>query len=337
MSVIIKNPLTVIKESSPAKPTTWAELKAMSTTDLQAIYPEGSVIDLPCLVKNPADLSQTDNWGWIVENYGPGRLENDATDYPCVTLVARDCARAAYAFDAKEQVLADQTSEPLAIAGTFYYGTSSTSGNPTSSNTTKLSLTAGDTIPYGDYARIFKTDIDATVADFIAFYTGGYANYALSNIRQWLNADAESDWFSPSHIGDVAPAYQNQAGFLYCLPADFKAVLSPTAVHSAFGAGVDLFDKIFLPSKYELRFAFSPIEGDIWSGIQRIRDRIWSRVGADRTVFPNTGEVSEVYLRSHNTLGGISSVHVTAQGGLSYSIASGNHYIAPACRIILAS
>ena len=342
----IKNPVTIIQGGTPAptRPTTWAEFKALSTTAAQALYPEGSVVDIACTLVNLANTSQTLTWDWIVASYGTCRLENDTTDYPCVTLVSRDCTPGSYAFDQPEQTVADSTTEPTAVAGTYYYGTQTASGTPATADTTALNLTAGDTIPYGDYARILKSSINTTVGNFRNLWSNGYNNYPLSNIRQWLNADAAgSSWFTPSHVGDTAPSYQTQPGFLYCLPSDFKAVISATAVDTVLNPVTDggvtetTYDKIFLPSQYELRCVSSPVEGTIWAFVQRIRNRIWSSAASSVITFPNTQAATNVWLRSASRDNVGSSYYVYSNGSPSSYNASYTCCVAPACRIILAS
>lgn len=340
----IKNPVTIVQGGSPAPayPTTWAELKAMGTTALQAIYPEGSIIDIACSVKNPANLNQSHNWEWIVESYGTCRIENDNTDYPCVTLLARKCTIGSYAFDQPERELADSATETAAVDGVYYYGTTAASGNPTAANTTALNLSVGDAIPYSDYARIIKSSINTTNSNIVNLWNNGYNNYPLSTLRQWMNAnDVGNAWFTPSHVGDTAPSYQNQAGLFYCLPDDFKAVLSRTAVETALntvtdgGATETVYDYLFLPSQYETRNVSSPVEGSPFTGITTCMDRCKAQV--NEAAMPQNSATARWWLRSAGRSGVSNVCYVYNDGTASNYGAYYGCCVAPACRIILAS
>lgn len=345
MAVTIKNPVTIVKQGevpTPTHPTTWAELKAMSATALQAIYPEGSVVDIACSVKNPANLSQSHNWEWIVESYGTCRIENDNTDYPCVTLLARRGTIDLYYFDHPERELADSAVETTAVDGVYYYGTTAASGNPTAANTTALNLSPGDAIPYSDYARIIKSSINTTNSNIVIIWNNGYNNYPLSNLRQWMNAnDVGNAWFVPSHVGDTAPTYRNQPGLFYCLPDDFKAVLSRAAVETALNTVTDggitetVYDYLFLPSRYETRNVSSPVEGSPFTGITTCTDRCKTLV--DEATMPQNSSTkmwwlrsarrSDVYRGSAITVAG----NATEDRALNYAL-----NVVPACKIILA-
>lgn len=57
----------------------------------------------------------------------------------------------------------------------------------------------------------------------------------ISNITQWLNSDgAANSWYEPWHIGDEAPAYANEDGFLRNLDSDLVSVLIPCAESEAY-------------------------------------------------------------------------------------------------------
>ena len=338
---LIKNPLTIVQTGGGvAKPQTWAEFKATGTSELSAIYPAGSVIDnLPCSVKRMNNLSTSDDYYWVVENYGTTRLEGDDTDYPCAELVALRITPFNLAFDGPEQVLCDSTTETTAEDGVYYYGTSVASGNIAANNTTALELSTGDAIPYEDYARIFKSSIDTTNTNFANMWLYGYNNYALSNIRQALNADVASGWFTASHVGDaLSTTYNSMAGFLHCLPDDFKAVLSATKVDTALntvtdgGTTVSTYDKIFLPSLHELRLMTTPVEGNQFVGITMPERRCKSAVNSQVT-----GQTSTWWTRSAYRTTAYYANSVSNSGSSSTSTANLGYPVAPACRIILPS
>lgn len=103
----------------------------------------------------------------------------------------------------------------------------------------------------------------------------GNGRYAVSNIRQWLNSDAEAGkWYSAQHSTDAAPnssnvwqknsvavnPYDTNAGFLNGFSQEFKDSLMETnlivAKHSVDDSGSEtVTDKIFLASNTEVGLA----------------------------------------------------------------------------------
>ena len=103
----------------------------------------------------------------------------------------------------------------------------------------------------------------------------GNNRYYLSNIRQWLNSDAEAGgWYSAQHSADAAPnssnvlqkrnvainPYDTNAGFLNGFSQEFKDSLMGTnlvvAKHSVDGSGSEtVTDKMFLASNTEVGLA----------------------------------------------------------------------------------
>lgn len=321
----------VVEGGGGGLPATWADFKAMTATQLKNIYPEGTEVDIECVIDSLT------NWRWKVADYGTCKIENDDTDYPCVTLVGTGLLDAKV-FDTREREFASQEDEPVAVAGTYYYGVTTSSGTPSASNTTALNLSAGDTIPYGDYGRIYKSSINTDASEVNKLYLYGYNNYPLSNIRQWLNKTGEN-WFVPSHVGDSRPSYYSQLGFLSLVPSDFLAIVSATRVdcvlnaYSDNGATVTVFDKFFIPSRYEMQYTTGEIEGERWGGIllpsSRDMSYYTSEMPSDsggnawptRSADPES--ISNVYRGDNATSTPTSGAH-TLQG------------VCVACRVILA-
>lgn len=254
----IKNPVTIVKQGGgggTARPTTWAEFKNMTAAEQQACYGVGDRAGLACAY-GTGDLL------WEIGGWGTTRVENDNTDYPCVVLVARLLPDQTIPFDAPETPTA--ATEETAQEGIFYFGFDGT-------NYTALNLSTGDTIPYGDYTAVYKTDVTNNVTYYSQLRQYGYNDYYLSALRQWLNSDQTAgNWWSASHVGDVAPTQASSAtGFMNGLPSDFKAILSPTEVKTA-GNGTTVptatvktsYDYFFCPSMYEVYGANTPVEGD---------------------------------------------------------------------------
>lgn len=59
----------------------------------------------------------------------------------------------------------------------------------------------------------------------------GNGNWNESNIRQWLNAETESGWWTPAHSLDrLSSTYTSLSGFLHGLDADFAAIIGAVDV-----------------------------------------------------------------------------------------------------------
>ena len=327
-----------------AKPTTWAELKAMNTTSLQQIFPEGSVIDsIECKWTGTNNTTVYDV-EWVVASYGTCQLENDSTDYPCVTLLAKRGFPTSMVFDAQEKVQCDSTTELTAEDGVYYYGTRTASGNIAANNTTALNLTTGDTIPYANYARIFKSSVNATATDFVSVWLNGYNNYRFSNIRQWLNSAAtDTNWFAPTHVGDVkASGYNNHRGFQSGFTSDFLSVVSPTKINviantvTDSGADEVMHDKFFLPSWKEVGFTNPPAEGDMFGGIEDPGDRCKYYL-VNGNIMPVNNAADVWWLRSPNWASSGNGYGVTNNGVYTSYASYSSLRAVPACSIILAS
>lgn len=106
--------------------------------------------------------------------------------------------------------------------------------------------------------------------------TYGNNRYSVSNIRQWLNSDAEAgQWYIPQHSADAAPKganvsqkqniainpYDTKAGFLNGFSKYFKDALLPTTLTVGLNTKTDgggsetITDKIFLASNTEVGLA----------------------------------------------------------------------------------
>lgn len=328
----IKNPVTIVKTGGGgggSRPTTWAEFKAMTLAQMQAVYGVGDRVGLACPLNNTA----TQDLLWEIAGYGTTRLEGDTTDHSCVTLVARLYPGSTLQFDAPETPTA--ATEETAQAGIYYFGFDGT-------NYIALSLNEGDTIPYGDYTAVYKTDVTNNVTYYNQIRQSGYNNYHFSAARQWLNSDgAAGAWWNASHVGDVAPSQATQlAGFMAGLPADFKAILSRTEVKSIGntvtdgGATYTDYDYFFLPSFYEVYAANTPVEGDRMpyfavDGSAKNSLRARGAVGG--------GNPNSWWIRSCNQGSSYYVNYISYNGNTSGNYASIAYSLLPACKIILAS
>ena len=308
------------------RPTTWAEFAAMSVSSQQKCYGVGDRVGIACPWRTFPDLVMQ------IAGWGTTKKENDNTEYPCVTLVAMLQTDGTYQFDAPETPTA--ATEETAQDGIYYFGYNG-------STYTALNLSTGDTIPYGEYTAVYKTDATNNASYFDQIRQYGWNNYKYSAIRQWLNSDAAANnWWQASHIGDIAPGYTSQAGFMNGLSSDFKAILNRTEVVTAGNAVTDdgsnysTYDYIFLPSNYETYVTNSPVEGD--------RMDCYALNGAGKAGFRARGPVgggqcANWWLRSANRNSAYIEYTISNRGNSISNYASNAYQVVAACKIILAS
>jgi hypothetical protein len=305
----------------------------MSSSDMQQVYGVGDRVGIACPWKSPSNNTQYADLMWEIAGFGTTKKENDNTEYPCVTLVARLCTNGTYQFDAPETPTA--ATEETAQEGIYYFGYNG-------SAYTALNLSTGDTIPYGEYTAVYKTDATNNASHFDRIRRYGWNNYKYSAIRQWLNSDAAGgSWWQASHIGDVAPNYTSQAGFMKDLDSSFKAILQRTEVVTAGnnatddGSNYSTYDYLSLPSNYEIYVSSSPVEGD--------RQDIFAMGGTGKSGLRARGPVSggstaSFWLRSASRGSEGSAYYIDNRGsGNANANASTADNVVAACKIILAS
>ena len=334
MSVIIKNPLTIVKQGGGggiARPTTWAEFAAMTSTDMQKVYGVGDRVGIACPWVSPSNGTTYADLIWEIAGFGTTKKENDNTEYPCVSLVARLCTNGSYQFDAPETRLA--ATEPTAQDGIYYFGFDGT-------NYTALNLSTGDTIPYGDYTAVYKTDVTNDAAVYNSIRQSGWNNYKYSAIRQWLNSDAAgNNWWQASHIGDAEPNYSSQAGFMNGLDSGFKAILQRAEVVTAGnnvtddGSNYSTYDYLFLLSDYETYVSDSPVEGD--------RQDLFAMGGTGKNSLRARGAVDggntdTWWSRSAGSGNATNESNINGRGASGATSVSTGSRVVAACKIILA-
>ena len=325
--------IDAIPSGGTLRPTTWAEFAAMSAASQQKCYGVGDRVGIACSWKSPSNNTQYSDLLWEIAGWGTTKKENDNTEYPCVTLVTRFCTPGSYQFDAPETPTA--ATEETAQDGIYYFGYNG-------STYTALNLSTGDTIPYGDYTAVYKTDITGNVNYFNDIRQYGYNVYKYSAIRQWLNSDAGAGaWWHASHVGDIAPSsYTSQAGFMKDLDSSFKAILQRTEVVTAGnnltddGSNYSTYDYLFLPSAYEAYTQSTPVEGD--------RQNLFAVDGQGKNGLRARGPVdggstANWWLRSANRGSDNNVYYIYNRGTGTYNTASYPSYVVAACKIILAS
>lgn len=317
--------ITPFVDNTVTRPTTWAEFAAMTVSAQQKCYGVGDRVGIACPWRTFPDLVMQ------IAGWGTTKKENDNTEYPCVTLVAMLQTDVTYQFDASETPTA--ATEETAQDGIYYFGYNG-------STYTALNLSTGDTIPYGDYTAVYKTDTTNNASYFDQIRQYGWNNYKYSAIRQWLNSDAAANnWWQASHIGDVAPNYTYQAGFMNGLDSGFKAILQRTEVVTAGntvtddGSNYSTYDYIFLPSNYETYLTNSPVEGN--------RMGCYALNGAGKSSFRARGPVGGSqctvwWLRSANRSSVYNEHAISNRGATSNNTANNAYQVVAACKIILA-
>ena len=317
---LIKNPISIVQSGGGgvSRPTTWAEFAGMTSTDMQKVYGVGDRVGIACSWSDISDLT------FQIAGWGTTKLENDNTLYPCVTLVSMTLLSKNYEFDAAETPL--EATEINALAGIYYFGFDGT-------NYTYLNLSTGDAIPYSDYTAVYKTDATSDVTNYRNIITSGYNNYAVSNIREWLNSNGTANaWWSPAHVGDGSPSYSNEDGFLKGLASSFVSILQPIEVATANDT---VYDKIFIPSLYEKGIAGSYEEGEI----MRCYTIAGNSNNGAKTLSPAGGGTTLPYLtRTRRNVSDDfkSLLSVTNRGAQGTVVSSTSSSVNVACKIILA-
>ena len=248
-------------------------------------------------------------------------------------------------FDAPET--ATEADEETAQDGVYYYGWNS------GSTYTELNLSTGDTIPYGDYAKVYKSSINTTGANYNTIRGNGWNNWKYSMIRQWLNSDAAAssqEWFTPSHVGDGSPnnTIKNYAGWLADIDQDLAAIVTEATISTAAntvtdgGATYTTKDKFFLPSKEEVFFnpQVSGAEGEAWDYYKAEAGYATPNDGNSPARILSTYPTSSSpfnpaywWLRSAGRSIAYYAWYASNNGNASYISANNGYSIAPACVI----
>ena len=169
----------------------------------------------------------------------------------------------------------------------------------------------------------------------------GNNNWSESNIRQWLNSDAASGWYTPKTPFDrLSSSYASLAGFMNGLDPEFAAVLGPVAVttrkNNVFENDSDYgdntyttTDKIFLLSNDEVGFS---VEGVAQGSVL---DFYNGAANADRIKYDYTNPATARtwWLRSPGPSGAHGARTVVSSGARYSSGACGGYGAAAACVI----
>ena len=146
------------------------------------------------------------------------------------------------AFDPSETY---EATEATAQSGYYYCGYDGT-------NYTMLALSAGDTIPYGSYTKVYKTLYNSVNA--IRY---GNSEWQYAWLRQYLN-NSGTGWAAKQYECDVLPNNAaNITGFLSYLDADLVRNLHPIKIKTKQAnytgdAVIETWDKMFPLSVSEM-------------------------------------------------------------------------------------
>ena len=248
-------------------------------------------------------------------------------------------------FDAAETAL--EATEETAQEGVYYYGwTSGTTYTP-------LNLATGDTIPYGDYGKVYKSSINTNGTYYNQIRGNGWNNWKYSMIRQWLNSDAapsSQEWFTPSHIGDGTPSNTvlNYAGWMNDIDQTLASIVVPVTIGTAAntvtdgGATYTTTDKFFLPSKEEVYFQpqVAGAEGEVWDYYKQNNayanandNNATSRIIRTYPTTSSPDNWASWWLRSANRSSAYGAFCASNNGSAYFNGANYGYYIAPACVI----
>lgn len=223
-------------------PSAWKQIQDDVKRGLGTKYAIGT--ELTCKYRH----NNTDyDFPWVVSDNNRTVYWEDGSAHPGIILLAKYATIESIQFDAPEDTTVD-SSETVALDGWHYWG-------KTGSTYTALNLSAGDTIPFGDYDSIHKCGINNL--DVLRY---GYNRYRDSAYRQWLtSAMPRNYWWESTHLGDVAPSQLSTVdGFALGMDSDFLQVINPVKVQVAANTVTDggvtdvMYDKFWLPSIEEM-------------------------------------------------------------------------------------
>lgn len=178
-------------------------------------------------------------------------------------------------FDAREEEEAKEATEATAQEGLYYYG--QTGDVLEQSALTLLTLTAGQTIPYGDYTKIYHNEIRDTTRRIVS---NGYNNWRKSAYRQYLNSSAGVNaWWTATHVGDVEPTQLSTVrGYMAGCSAALLAAAKPCKVSCNTNTVTDggvvetVVDTFWLPSVTQMYGVGNSDEGVYWPYWKRATD-----------------------------------------------------------------
>lgn len=314
---------------------TWAKLQAIVKTGrANEIFSLGD--EFVCKY----NYAGTDyDWTWVCADFREVELEN-GDKVPGMVLQSKYCTIESIVLDSPEQV---EATESTAQEGVYYYGL--TGSTVQASSITLLDLSAGETIPYSSYSKVFKSSVRDTTKNIMQY---GYNRYKYSAVRKWMNSDRAvgEDWFGQlDHIGQVKPSNAlTLAGFMAGLDEDFLAVINATKIQAATNTVTDggvtdvMYDKFWLPSVEEM-FGAPQVEGiegnyfPYWKNRSGLANRSNDAVEGRKIVPINSTSLQTCRLRSVIRGASFTAWFVSTSGYLHNNYSYSAYRLAPACVI----
>lgn len=270
---------------------------------------------------------------WIVADFQTVELE-DGTTYDNVPILLMEyLTHDTVIFDAPKQT---EATEETATAGHYYYGYVAKG-----TVYTALNLSVGDTIPYGDYDKVF-----VTLWNSVNAIRYGTNSWKYSCARQYLNSSG-TGWWQPTHECDVMPSgYDTKVGFQSFISSDLVNAIHPikitTKESNYMGGGIDYtYDKFWMPSHHEMNVKNANISTVDGTPFQYYKELLES----EETVASETYEVLKKYQVNATTsaqwywvrsawLGGYYEGSVYSSGAVQGNRPYGAYRLAVACAII---
>ncbi len=313
--------------------TDWADVKANPEN-----YGKGSLLPSSITYNN---VAYTVNWRVVDADYDV--VLPDGTTAKATILMMDQSLPFTNKFSTESKTACDSTTEPTALADTYYYGYNG-------SSYTKLNLEVGDALPYGDYTAIYKTGMDMTKG-FTALNNACINRWDGSEIRAILNSDADNvkNSYQPVHITDRVN-YTGK-GFLQMIPSDMLAVVGKiknTTVenNSCFDGGTYETDDLFwLPAAYQMNFLPSgydgrptsknTLEGEPFQYYKDIIGTASNSSAESRKIIP-LGQTAAAFhwLRSCLYSSAYGELGDNTDGSLNGNYANGGYRFAAACAIL---
>lgn len=241
------------------------------------------------------------------------------------------CTHENQPFDREEAAVA---TEATAQDGFYYCGFDGT-------NYTMLTLSAGDTIPYGSYTTVYKTLYNS--ANAILY---GNSEWQYSWLRQYLNHSG-TGWAEAQHPCDVLP--NNAAainGFMTYIDADLANNVHPIkiATKQASYTGnklIETYDKFFPLSVSEMNMQNGNASADDGNPLDYYKALLESQTKVNTGTYTalikyavnNTTSAQHVRLRSAS-LGTGSVWLVYSSGNVTGNYPYGGCRAAPACALV---
>lgn len=202
---------------------------------------------------------------FIVADISDVQDANNATHRDALWLMAKYAApNFGISFDTTLAIRVDTSVEPLADTTKWFYYTSN------KGEYSRYYIGNGEALPTN--ITIYKS-----IESGAASAKSGKRFWANSNIRQWLNSNAEKNegWYADLYEGDTGPSetIQKYPGFISGFPDKWKQIFKPVRVETIreiTGTGISTettYDTFFIPSVeqvYGEPYSPSVTEGKAW-------------------------------------------------------------------------